>query len=349
MNKPDNRNDDQMTDLTLKDIARKAGVSRSTVSRVINNHPNVSKAARKRVTDIIRETGYHPNVAARSLAMRRTRMIGLVLPRSVSSFFTDPYFPHLTQGIATACNQEDYTLGLFLVGTPEDEEKIFSRVLRKGLLDGILLQSGELGDQLIDDLCRSEIPLVVAGRPFENGGVSFIDIDNVKAAHQAVTHLIKLGYQRIGTIAGMPTNTVSIDRLNGYKKALQDAGKALDESLIVKGNYSEVSGYESMLRLLPANPDAVFAASDAIAIGAIRAVQEAGLNVPNDIAFIGFDDLPLASMPNIQLTTVRQPVFDFGFAAIEMLIELIENGSTEPKQLILETELIVRDTCGSSK
>ena len=349
MNKPENQNSEQISNLTLKDIARKAGVSRSTVSRVINNHPNVSKSARQRVTDIIRETGYHPNVAARSLAMRRTRMLGLVLPRSMSSFFTDPYFPHLTQGIAKACNEEDYTLGLFLVGTPEDEEKIFSRVLRKGLLDGILLQSGELGDQLIDDLCKSEIPLVIAGRPFNTDGVSFIDIDNVQAAHQAVTHLIKLGHKRIGTIAGAPNNTVSIDRLVGYRNAVQDAGLELDESLIVKGDYSEVCGYDSMQKLLPAKPDAVFAASDAMAIGAIRAVQEAGLAVPKDVAFVGFDDLPLATMPNIQLTTVRQPVFEFGFTATKMLIERIEKGDTEPKQIILETELIIRDSCGSSQ
>lgn len=349
MNKTENQNDEHKSNLTLKDIARKAGVSRSTVSRVINNHPNVSKAARQRVTQIIEDTGFHPNVAARSLAMRRTRMLGLVLPRSMSSFFTDPYFPHLTQGIAKACNEEDYTLGLFLVSTPEDEQKIFSRVLRKGLLDGILLQSGELGDQLIDDLLKSEIPLVIAGRPFDTEGVSYIDIDNVKAAHQAVTHLINLGHKRIGTIAGAPDNTVSFDRLNGYKQALQDAGMELDETLIVKGDYSEVCGYDSMQKLLPARPDAVFAASDAMAIGAIRAVQEAGLNVPDDIAFVGFDDLPLATMPNIQLTTVRQPVFEFGFTAIEMLIETIETEDNEPKQVILDTELIIRDSCGSSR
>ena len=227
--------------------------------------------------------------------------------------------------------------------------KIFSRVLRKGLLDGILVQSGEFGDLLIDDLCKSEIPLVIAGRPFDSKDVSYIDINNVKAAHEAVTHLINQGHQRIGTIAGAPDNTVSIDRLNGYKKALEDAGIPVDESLIVKGDYSEVCGYQSMQKLLPANPDAVFAASDAMAIGAIRAVQDVGLHVPDDIAFVGFDDLPLATMPNIQLTTVRQPVFEFGYTAIEMLIELIEKGSTDPKQLILETELIIRDSCGSSK
>ena len=139
-----------MADLTLEDIAKLAGVSRSTVSRVVNNHPNVSEKVRKRVLEVIQSTGYHPNIAARTLASQRSWMIGLVVPRSVSSFFTDPYFPHLTRGIAKGCNQYDYTLGLFLVGTNEDEEKIVPRVSRSGSLDGILVQAGHHGDQVID-------------------------------------------------------------------------------------------------------------------------------------------------------------------------------------------------------
>jgi LacI family transcriptional regulator len=334
--------------LTLKDIARKAGVSRSTVSRVINNHPNVSNEARQRVNEIIKSTGFHPNVAARSLAMRQTHMVGLVLPRSVSSFYSDPYFPRLTQGIAKACNQHHFTLGLFLVSTKADEEKIFTSVLRRGLLDGILLQSGEYGDPLIDDLCQADIPLVLAGRPFNSEGISYIDIDNVNAAYQAVTHLVKLGYQRIGTICGSANNTVSIDRKAGYINALTEAGHPITEELIAKADFSEVSGYHAMQRLLPAEPDAVFAASDAMALGAIRAVQENGLKVPQDIAFVGFDDLPMASLVNVQLTTVRQPVADFGFAAFELLLDLIKNGTEPPRKVILETELVIRESCGSN-
>ena len=333
--------------LTLKDIARKAGVSRSTVSRVINNHPSVSDEVRQRVNQIIQSTGFHPNVAARSLAMRRTHMVGLVLPRTVSSFYSDPYFPRLTQGIAKACNQHHFTLGLFLVSTKEDEEKIFNSVIRRGLLDGILLQSGEYGDPMIDDLCRADIPLVLAGRPFSNGDISFIDIDNVDAAHQAVAHLINLGYQRIGTICGSANNTVSIDRKTGYMNALTEAGHPIIEELIAKADFSEVSGYHAMQRLLPANPDAVFAASDAMALGAIRAVQENGLKVPQDIAFVGFDDLPMTSMVNVRLTTVRQPVVDFGYAAFELLLDLIRNGTEPARNVILETELVVRESCGS--
>lgn len=338
-----------MPDLTLEDIALRAGVSRSTVSRVVNDHPNVRASVRQRVLEVIQSTGYQPNAAARTLASQRSWMIGLVLPRSVSSFFADPYFPRLTQGIAQACNQYNYTLGLFLIGTKEDEEKIFPRVTRKGLLDGILVQSGQFGDQLIDRLVNSNVPLVIVGRPFHTNDLSFIDVDNVKAAYNAVSHLARLGYQRIGTITGMINSTVSIDRKEGYLKALAEHGRIMDKSLIVEGDFTETSGYDAMQRLLPAKPDAVFAASDIMAIGAMRAAREAGLRIPDDIAFVGFDDLRIATLPDPQLTTVRQPISQFGFKAVEILIDLIENGLKPARRVILDTELIIRDTCGASR
>lgn len=338
-----------MTDLTLVDIAEQAGVSRSTVSRVVNNHPNVSEEVRKRVWEVIKRNGYHPNAAARTLASQRSWMIGLVLPRSVSSFFTDPYFPHLTQGIAMACNQYNYTLSLFLVSSKEDEDKLFPRVSRRGLLDGILVQSGQIGDQLIDRLVNSNIPSVIAGRPLHDEGISYIDVDNVKAAHGAVEHLIGLGYQRIGTITGTPNNTVTLDRTEGYRRALADHNRTIDESLIVAGDFTEAGGYAAMRQLLRAGADAVFAASDLTAIGAMRAVRDAGLRVPDDVAFVGFDDLPMATLTDVPLTTIRQPVVEFGITAVETLIDVIENGIQPARRIIMETELVVRDSCGASR
>ncbi|MEN6394023.1 MAG: LacI family DNA-binding transcriptional regulator [Anaerolineaceae bacterium] len=338
-----------MSNLTLEDIAKQSGVSRSTVSRVVNNHPNVSEDVRKRVKEVINKTGYQPHAAARTLASQRSWMLGLVLPRSVSSFFADPYFPRLTQGIAQACNQYNYTLGLFLISTKEDEEAIFPRVSRKGLLDGILLQSDQLGDQLTDQIIQSKIPLVIIGRPFYNKNVSYIDVDNVNGAFTAVSHLIRLGYQRIGTITGVSTRTVSVDRKEGYIKALTERGRNIDESLIVEGDFTEAGGYYAMQQLLPNKPDAVFAASDIMAIGAMRAIREAGLRVPEDIALVGFDDLPLATMPEPRLTTIRQPVYQFGVKAVEILLDLIENGIEPPRRIIMDTELIIRNSCGASR
>lgn len=339
-----------MPDLTLEDIATTAGVSRSTVSRVVNGHPSVREDVRKRVLEVIQSTGYHPHAAARTLASQRSWTIGLVLPHSVSFFFTDPYYPHLTKGIAQACNQSDYTLALFLVGTKEDEEKIFPRVSRKGLLDGVLVQSGHHGDQgIIGHLVDAKMPLVIIGRPFRSDNVSYIDIDNINAASNAVSHLIRLGRQRIGTITGPANSTVGIDRKQGYMKALTERGRRVDETLISEGDFTEAGGYYAMQKLLPANPDAVFAASDVMAIGAMRAAREAGLRIPDDIAFIGFDDLPIATLSDIQLTTVRQPVVQFGTKGVEMLIDQIENNDGSPRHVIMDTELVIRASCGGAR
>lgn len=338
-----------MQDLTLEDIGKLAGVSRSTVSRVVNDHPNVSDDVRERVLEVIQATGYHPNVAARTLASQHSWMIGLVLPHSVSAFFADPYFPRLAQGIAQACNQNEYTLGLFLVGSKEDEEKIYPRISRKGFLDGILIQAGQIGDQLIDRLIDTSLPLVVVGRPFQIENVSFIDIDNNASAYNAVSHLIRLGRKRIGTIAGLPASTVSIDRKDGYLKALTERGRSVDESLIVDSDFTEAGGYFAMQQILHAQPDAIFAASDLMAIGAMRAVRDAGLKIPQDIAFVGFDDIPPATQHDPQLTTVRQPIIQFGINAVEILIDLIENGTKPARRIILDTELVIRDSCGASQ
>jgi LacI family transcriptional regulator len=339
-----------VSDLTLEDIAKKTGVSRSTVSRVVNADPNVSENVRKRVLEVIQETGYHPHAAARTLASQHSWMIGMVLPHSISYLFTDPYYPHLTKGIAQGCNQNNYTLALFLVDTKDDEEKIFPRVSRKGLLDGVLVQSGHHGDQkIIGDLVNAKMPLVVVGRPFRSDNVSYIDIDNVKASFTAVNHLIQKGYRRIGTITGPENSTVGLDRKAGYLKALKEQDQNIDKSLVTEGDFTEAGGYAAMQRLLPVRPDAIFAASDGMALGAMRAVREAGLHVPDDVAFVGFDDLPMAMLADVQLTTVRQPVIQFGIRAVELLIDEIENGINPPRHVIMDAELVIRESCSRSR
>lgn len=337
-----------MNDLKLEDIAKLAGVSRSTVSRVVNSNPNVGEKTRKRVEKIIESTGYHPNAAARSLASQRTSMIGLVIPRTASAFFTDPYFPHLTQGVAFACNNHHLTLSLFLVGNQEDENEIIPRLLRRGMLDGILLQSGNSDDKLTRRLIASQLPILVLGRPFEDKNVNYIDVDNISAAKHATNHLIDLGYQRIGMITGSIHSTPSIDRQLGFRQAMAEAGREIDPTLIVEGDFSETSGYSAMKKLLPARPDAVFAQSDVMAVGAMRAVQEAKLEVPKDIAFIGFDDLPIASALPIKLTTVHQPITHFGILAVDLLLDIIEKGAKPVRRVILDTELIIRDSSGEN-
>lgn len=275
-------------------------------------------------------------------------MIGLVIPRSTSAFFTDPYFPQLTQGVAFACNNHHLTLSLFLVGNQEDENEITPRLLRRGMLDGILVQSGTSDDMLFRRLISSQIPLLVLGRPFEEKSVNYIDVDNVSASKNATSHLIKLGYQRIGMITGAIYSSTSVDRQAGFLQAMAEAGREIDPALIAEGDFSENSGYVAMKKLLPFKPDAIFAQSDVMAIGAMRAVQEAGLKIPRDVAFVGFDDLPIASTLPIKLTTVHQPITHFGIKAVDLLIDMIEKGTKPARRMILDTELIIRDTCGAN-
>jgi LacI family transcriptional regulator len=338
-----------LAELTLESLAKLIGVSRSTISRVINGSPNVSPEVRAKVLKAIQTTGYQPNPAARSLASQRSWMIGLLLPRSVSSFFTDPFFPQLTQGIAFSCNSNNLTLSLFLVGNKEDEEKIYPRISRRGLLDGLLVQAGQPEDKLIDHLLHSNLPAVLIGRPFEPSGVNYIDVDNISAAEKAIYHLIRLGYKRIATITGSQGSAVTNDRLEGYRKALRNSQIPVDESLIAVGDFTEASGYIAMKNLLAHKPQAVFASSDIMAAGAIRAAYEAGLKVPDDLAVIGFDDIPVTTLSNIQLTTVRQPIQQLGTKAVELLINIIENGSKPARHVILDTELIIRDSCGAKR
>lgn len=337
-----------MAELTLEDIAKRVGVSRSTVSRVVNGSPSVSPEVRKRVLKAIHVTGFQPNAAAKSLASQRSNVIGLVLPLSVSSFFTDPFFPLLTQGIAFGCNNNNLTLSLFIAGTKEDEEKIFPRISRQGLLDGILVQAGQPNDWLIEHLLKSSVPTVMIGRPFESEGINYIDVDNIPAAEKATKHLIEQGRTRIATITGSAGSAVTTDRLMGYKKALAAAGMEAEETLQAEGSFTENGGYEAMKKLLPYKPDAVFAASDNMAAGAIRAVDEAGLNIPEDIAFIGFDDIPLAALTKVKLSTIHQPITRLGVKAVELLIDVIMNGMKPARHFILDTELIIRESCGAT-
>lgn len=330
-----------MNKLNLEDIAKKSGVSRSTVSRVVNDHPNVSQKVRDRVLQVIHQTGYQPHAAARALVSNRSMICGLILPRTVDSFFTDPYFPALIQSIARSCGDRDYTLSLFLMGGEDDEDRIFQRVARRGFLDGVFVQSGNVADHLIEKIVSINMPLVVLGRPFETDRVNFIDINNVAAVESAISYLVKTGHKRIATVTGPLVTTVGIDRKQGYIQGLEKNGLPVDDRLIYEGDFLEISGYEGGLELIKHNPDAIFVASDKMALGVIRALKDRGFSVPEDVSVIGFDDFPVQPPAMPFLTSIRQPLMEFGDKAIEVLLDAIDDGG-EVHQEYLPTEFIVR-------
>jgi len=336
-----------MVKLTLDEIANLSGVSRSTVSRVINRQTNVRPETRDQVEKVIARTGYSPNPAARSLAGSRSSTLALVVPETSEILFTDPYFSHLIQGVADACNQYDYTLSLILLPQADNRHRLPNRLLHARLFDGVVVTATYIDDLLVPYLLHNEIPFVSVGQ-CHDPRVSYVDADNQGGAYAAVSHLIKLGHTRVATITGPTNNLAALQRKQGYLNALWDHGLAVDESLIAAGNYTEESGCLAMERLLPFKPEAIFVASDTMALGALKTLRAAGVAVPRDMAMVGYDDLPPATSADPPLTTVRQPIRQTGRQAVETLLDILEHGQAPPRHIIAPTQLIVRASCGAT-
>jgi LacI family transcriptional regulator len=332
--------------LTIRQIAKLAGVSRSTVSRVINDHPNVSAETRSQVLQLVAETGFYPDPIARSLSSRRAGIIGLVIPLAIQSLFEDPFFPRLMQGISQGCNLHDYILSLFLLHTLEEEARLYPRISRRQLLDGVIVTATRNQDPLVPELLTNRVPFVQHGR-HEDPRVNFVDVDNVNGAYCAVAHLARLGRRRIALIAGPASSLAAEDRKRGYLNALQERRVPVDDALIICGDFTETSGDQAMQRLLPHEPDAVFVVSDSMALGALRTLRKAEKRVPEDVALVGFDDLTHAATADPPLTTIRQPIQRTGALAVEMLNDILENGAQPARHVILPTELVIRASCGS--
>ena len=337
--------------LTLEKIGELAGVSRATVSRVINNHPNIREEVRQRVLDVIATTGYQPNQAARSLASNRTGLVGLVVPRVMQTLSTDLYYPRLLEGVSQACNENQHTLALFIFHTEAEEQQLATQVMRQGFLDGVIV-AGLHPDDSLNYLLNSSKPVLVIGEPLDYPQASFVDADNRAGAYTAVSHLISLGHRRIATITGQLEMAAGQQRRQGYLDALQENSLPIEEALIRPGDFDQAKAYQATLELLPYNPDAIFVASDSMALSTLQALADAGLQVPQDIAVVGFDDLTLGdtAVPYIlpPLTTIRQPIRRMGVLAVETLLDIIKNPQAPPRRVILPTELIVRQSCGSA-
>jgi len=326
-------------------VARAAGVSRSTVSRVINDDPNVKDATRTRVLAAIRALDYQPNTIARGLASGRTRVLGLVIPQGVATLFSDPYFALLIQGISTACNRLDYSVMLWLA-EPEHERRTIRQVLHGGLIDGVIVSSMLVDDPIIQALVEQRKPCVLVGRHPDHPEVSTVDTDNLAGARAAVAHLLRLDRRRVATITGPQNMIAGADRCAGYSLALHEVGHCPDPALIIEGDFTEAGGYRAMQQLLAQEPDGVF---DLMALGALRAIRNAGLRVPEDIALVGFDDIPAAAQADPPLTSVRQSVRLLGNSAVELLVaRLTEPATTAPQHRVYPPRLVVRDSCGGA-
>ncbi|MGI8485445.1 MAG: LacI family DNA-binding transcriptional regulator [Thermomicrobiales bacterium] len=335
--------------MNLEDIAQLAGVSRSTVSRVVNNDPRVSSAVRTRVLQIIAEHNYHPNVAARSLASRRSRVFGLLIPQVMESIFGDPWFPPMIQGCMDGCRAADYSLTLLMESSTDSEavDRLIERTVHTRHLDGLVISTSIENDILSERLAAEHFPAVVIGRDTEDR-FSFVDIDNRGAARMATEHLLSHGYRHLAAIVGLSTLVTAEDRLLGFFDALEEAG--LDSTLtpVRYGNYQQRDAYLSALDLLSAKsrPEAIFVASDSMAWGVLDAARLLQLRVPEDLAVTGFDDIQQERNRREGLSTIRQPARRLGERAIEMLVDLVAQPQRDPIQEWLPVELILNTSCG---
>lgn len=327
--------------LTLDDIGDLAGVSRATVSRVINDYPHIRPEVRKRVQKVIKETGYRPNKMAQSLASNRSGIVGLVIPHTAQTVMSDPYFLHLINGISKKTNQHGLTLALFLFHSMDDEVHISNSFFKTNLVDGLIITADRKKNPFAQQVINHRIPFVVIGRSEIRAQIPCVNVANEPGAYMATEHLIKADRRRLAIIM-CDHNTAGDDRFAGYRHALDDYHVEFDPSRVARGDFSLESGYTAMQQLLKTRPDAVFASSDMMAIGAQQAIQQAGLRIPDDIAVVGFDNLPQAALADPPLTTIQQPMEELGSVAVDLLYDLLSNTSESSKQIILPVELIRR-------
>jgi DNA-binding LacI/PurR family transcriptional regulator len=326
---------------TLDQVARAAGVSRATASRVFSGSAQVSDAARQAVQRAAAELGYVPNRAARSLAAGRSESVGVVVPEPTSRLFSEPALPRLLWGIGEELSANSLQMVLFAPQSENDVSRL-EQYLAGGHVDAVLLLALHESEALVVRLQARGIAVVAGGRPNGSRTLSFVDVDNHAAGRAATEHLIERGRRRIAHIAGPHHYRQACDRLQGFREATWNAG--LRSDLIEHGACDRDSGEIAMHRLLATTHqiDAVFAASDEMAAGALWALQVVGLRVPDDVAVIGFDDTPAAATTRPQLSSVRQPIEQMGREMTRLVLSMSAAQDRTPRAVTLEVELAIR-------
>ncbi len=352
------------TKSTIKNIAALAGVSKTTISRVLNNKPDVDPATRERILRIIDEQNFIPSMAAAGLASGRRQLIGMLIPS-----FSWPLIPELMRGVADVLEDTSYELVLYSIkdtDREQDHSEVINRVLATQLTAGVLAVFPGTASPELTRLYNQEFPVVIVDDQRAQT-TPWISVDNLTGAYTAVKHLVELGHRRIAHIAGPPAYRASHERHEGYRRALLEAGIAPDPDLTLEGDFMPPSGRAcaSALFALPPEkrPTAIFAATDQMAYGVIAAAEESGLSIPRDIALVGFDDDSPSIHVHPPLTTVRQPYYEMGEQGLKLLLSLLDTPrdplssaariaakareETLPARILLQTNLVVRASCGA--
>lgn len=324
----------------IKDVAKKAEVSVATVSRVINHNPNVKPYLKERVLQAIEELNYQPSGIARNMRNQSSPVIGLIIPD-----IQNPFFTSLVRAVEDVALENDYTVLLCNSDEKPDKEQLYIDVLARERISGIIIIPSH--KNCCDRLKDINIPVVVVDRILSGLATDLVVVDNVYGSREATSHLIELGHKRIGLVSAPTGVSIGVDRRRGYELAMQDHGLQINESLIQLGDFKEAGGYQATVKLLEFDPrpTAIFAVNNLMAMGALRAIQEYDLKIPDDISFIAFDDMSWFAFFNPPLTAVRQPVYEIGAKAANLLFDRLDNvADKDVFKIVLQPELIVRES-----
>lgn len=330
---------------TIKDIAKAAGVSVTTVSRALNGYSDVNEKTRQKISRIAKELNYSPNTLARGLVMKKSRTIGMLVSGMDRVSPKDNFTFEVLSGVNECISERDYDLVLFSTTTTKQREKTYSQLCRERRVDGVILQGMKIDDPYLKEVVESDIPCMLIDIPIESNSVGYVTTDNVLGAKRAVQHLIDLGHTKIALINGHDQAYVSKQRLKGYLDALMEAKLEVKEDWIISGDFSEEKAELVTEKLLKEHPEitAVFCASDLMALGAIKSAKAAGIHVPEGLSVIGYDNILLAAYSNPALTTIAQNKFELGYQAANSLIDMLE-GKSGSNVITLKTDLIIRES-----
>lgn len=334
-----------MAKITIKDVAKRANVSISTVSRVINESKPVSSEIRQRVLKIIKETGYTPNPVARSLVMKKSQLIGVIVP-DISNFFTG----EILNGVEEIGKMYNYDILLCNTYGELEQELRYLNLLKSKQVEGIIFMTWRLKEEHKNFFKEDDIPIVLINRDTSEINLPSICIDHFNASYEMTKYLMDNGHKKIALIrSGKENDVFGIDQYNGYQKALMEANIEIDNRLIFNGNFKLEEAYECVEKMIKKDilPTAIFATTDFMAIGAINALVDNGYKVPEDVSVVGFNDIKLASIYRPRLTTIKQPIYDIGAVAIRVIIKKIKGEKIDNNMIVLPHELIERESCRS--
>lgn len=334
--------------VTIKDVAKKAGVSPSTVSRVLSNNTRISRETSQKVRDVMEELGYHPNIMAKSLVSRTTESICVILPKPAEELFLNMFFMELIRGIVTQANRSGYDVLISSGGSEQEEVEAVSRLLKGKRVDGAILLYSRKDDQVVEFLKNNQFPFVLVGRSEKFPDILSVDNDNVMAAYDATKHLISLGHKRIGFVSGPPNHIVSRDRLKGYVSALEEAGLEMRKEWIVEGEFLQESGYRAMsfFMNLPERPTALVVVDDLVSLGVLRGLHELGYKVPEDLCIVSFNNLSIAELSTPPVTSIDIGIYNLGYTASQALIQSIQHDGERQfqKRHIIPHRLVIRES-----